>query len=240
VIGWYERTIQDGGRSGAFWLLLALLITFVIVRVITRRIRAADDTGKLRDVSVGGIHIHHLVWGLGLILASAFLEFRWQPDSPWVELLAIAFGIGAALVLDEFALVLYLRDVYWSAQGRKSVDAVLVTLLVGGLLVMATSPVELESYQDGSRLSAAIALGVNVVWASIAVAKGRWILGGAGLFVPILAVVPALRLAKPNSPWAHWFYARRPRKMERAKERFGPAYEARWNRFKDMVGGAPG
>jgi hypothetical protein len=239
VIGWYERTIQDGGRAGAFWLLLALLITFVIVRGITRRIRATDDAKVLRDVSVGGVHIHHLVWGMGLTLSAAFLEFRFQPDGPWLELLAIAFGIGAALMLDEFALVLFMRDVYWTAEGRKSVDAVLITLLVGGLLVLGTSPIELESSQDSSRATLALALGLNALWAAAAVLKGRWLLGGIGMLVPIVAVIAALRLAKPHSPWAHWFYRRRPRKKARSEARFGAAYEARWNRFKDLVGGKP-
>lgn len=239
MIAWYERTIQDGGRAGAFWLLLALLITFLIVRGITRRIRATDDAKVLRDVSVGGVHVHHLVWGMGLTLSAAFLEFRWQPDGPWLELLAIAFGIGAALMLDEFALVLFMRDVYWTAEGRKSVDAVLITLLVGGLLVLGTSPLELESSEDGSRLTLALALGLNALWAALAVLKGRWILGGLGIFVPIVAVVAALRLAKPSSPWAHWFYRRRPKKRARSEARFGPAYEARWNRLKDLVGGKP-
>jgi hypothetical protein len=156
-----------------------------------------------------------------------------------VELLAIAFGIGAALMLDEFALVLFMRDVYWTAEGRKSVDAVLITLLVGGLLVLGTSPIELESSEDGSRATVALALGINALWAAVAVLKGRWIMGGVGFFVPVVAVVGAVRLAKPRSLWAHWLYTRRPHKMARSKARFGPAYEARWNRFKDFIGGKP-
>jgi hypothetical protein len=86
---WYEREMVDGHKSGAFWLLLSLLITFVIVRSITRRIRADSDKGGgavLRDISVGGLHIHHLVYGIGLALAAGFLEFRFQPGSPWFEL----------------------------------------------------------------------------------------------------------------------------------------------------------
>jgi hypothetical protein len=105
--------------------------------------------------------------------------------------------------------------------------------------VIATSPLELESNADGSRLTLALALGINALWAAIAIAKGRWILGVLGIFVPIVAVVASLRLAKPRSPWAHWFYRRRPKTMARSRARFGPAYEARWNRIKDFVGGKP-
>ena len=96
----------DGSRSGAFWLLLSLLITFLIVRGITQRIRSENE-GLLRDVTLGGIHIHHLVYGIGITLVAGFLEFRFQPGAPWFELLAIAFGIGAGLMLDEFALPLH-------------------------------------------------------------------------------------------------------------------------------------
>ena len=111
----------------------------------------------LRDVTVGGLHIHHLVYGIGLTLAAGFLEFRFQPGSPWFELLAIVFGIGAGLMLDEFALSLYMKDVYWADQGRKSVDAVLIALIVGGLFVIGTSPLDLEDSEDGSRLGLSLA-----------------------------------------------------------------------------------
>ena len=79
--------------------------------------------------------------GIGLVLGSAFLEFRFQPVLPVAELLGAAFGAGAALMLDEFALS-PMQDVYWTDEGRASVNAVLLALLVGGLLVLATSPLE--------------------------------------------------------------------------------------------------
>jgi hypothetical protein len=237
---WYEREMVDGSRSGAFWLLLSLLVTFLIVRGITRRIRSGDGGGSvLRDVSVGGLHIHHLVYGIGLTLLAGFLEFRFQPDSPWYELLAIVFGIGAGLMLDEFALSLYMRDVYWSDQGRASVDAILVALLVGGLLVLGTSPFELDDAEDASRLSIVIVVVFHCVWAALCVLKGKIVTGLAGIFVPVVGIVGGIRLAKPKSPFARVRYARDPQKMARAKERFGPAYEARMNRLKDLLGGAP-
>jgi hypothetical protein len=236
---WYERTMVEGERSGAFWLLLALLVTFLIVRGITRRIRSDSDEGVLRDVTVGGLHIHHLVYGIGLTLVAGFLEFRFQPDSPWFELLAITFGIGAGLMLDEFALSLYMKDVYWSDQGRTSVDAVLIALMVGGLFVLGTSPLGLESAEDGSRLGVAATLGVNALLAAVTLLKGKLVAGAVGVVVPGVALVGAIRLAKPHSPWARLRYAKRPAKLARAKERFGPRYEARVNRLRDLLGGAP-
>ena len=175
---WYEREMVNGNRSGAFWLLLSLLITFLIVRTITRRIRSdGEGQGVLRDISVGGLHIHHLVYGIGLTLVAGFLEFRFQPDTPWFELLAIVFGIGAGLMLDEFALSLYMKDVYWADQGRTSVDAVLIALMIGGLFVIGTAPLELEDANDGSRLALAIAVGVNSLLASLALLKGKLVTG---------------------------------------------------------------
>ena len=76
------------------------------------------------SVKTGGVHIHHLVFGIVLLMLAGFLDFAFQPDSPWLEILAVAFGIGAGLTLDEFALWLHLEDVYWAEEGRRSVDAI--------------------------------------------------------------------------------------------------------------------
>jgi hypothetical protein len=239
---WYERELVDGNRAGAFWLLLALLITFIVVRTITRRIRSGEQRqgeGVLRDVTVGGVHIHHIVWGIGLTLVAGFLEFRFQPDPPWLEILAVAFGIGAGLMLDEFALSLYMRDVYWADQGRRSVDAVLIALMIGGLFVIGTTPLELEDARDGSRLGVALTLVVNCLFAAVTLLKGKLVTGGVAIFVPVVGIVGSIRLAKPKSPWGRVRYKRRPATMARAEARFGPEYEARMNRLKDLLGGAP-
>ena len=238
---WYEREMVDGNRSGAFWLLLSLLITFLIVRTITRRIRSdGEGQGVLRDISVGGLHIHHLVYGIGLTLVAGFLEFRFQPDTPWFELLAIVFGIGAGLMLDEFALSLYMKDVYWADQGRTSVDAVLIALMIGGLFVIGTAPLELEDAKDGSRLALAIAVGVNSLLAALALLKGKIVTGARRHLRPRRSRSSA-RSASPSRARRGPACATRagPRKQDRAEQRFGPAYEARMNRLKDLLGGAP-
>ena len=90
-------------------------------------------------VTPGGLHIHHAVFGIIGMVVAGILEFAVQPGSPWLEALAFVFGSGAALTLDEFALVLHLEDVYWTGEGRKSIDAVIlgltfITLLLTGLL----------------------------------------------------------------------------------------------------------
>ena len=96
------------------------------MRGITHIIRAG--VGPFHNVSSGGLHIHHLVWGILVLLIVGYVWLIEEgTGSSWLSsLTAIAFGVGAALTLDEFALWLNLRDVYWTGPGRESVDAVLI------------------------------------------------------------------------------------------------------------------
>ncbi len=84
------------------------------------------------------------MFGIVLLLLSGFLGFALQPESPWIEMLAALFGIGAGLTLDEFALWLYLEDVYWAEEGRQSVDAVIFAAIIGGCLVLGLVPLSVE------------------------------------------------------------------------------------------------
>jgi hypothetical protein len=102
------------------------------VRLITYSIHY-QTLPFFHDVTTkGGLHIHHMVPGLVLALASGYLGLVLTAQRP-TSLLAILFGIGAALVLDEFALLLRLADVYWEPEGRESIDAV---VLAGGIGVL--------------------------------------------------------------------------------------------------------
>jgi len=127
----YQFHFRNERRERLFLASVAFLITFAIVRAITLTIRL--EIGPLRNVTAGGLHVHHLVWGILLLLVVSYV---WLLEvgvgSSWIaSLTAIAFGVGAALTLDEFALWLNLSDVYWARQGRQSIDAVLI---FGGLL----------------------------------------------------------------------------------------------------------
>jgi len=104
--------------AAVFWMLVAFVVTFAVTRVITNLIRRGR--GPFRDMSVGGVHIHHQVWGIFLLLGVGTMELAYRPASPWLEVLAVLFGMGAALTLDEFALWLRLDDVYWGPEGRRS------------------------------------------------------------------------------------------------------------------------
>jgi hypothetical protein len=135
----YRRHFADPRRERLFLASIAFYLAFALVRGITHAIRAR--LGPFHDMSVGDVHVHHLVWGILLLLVVGYLWLlqvgAGDPGRPPAlsRLTAILYGTGAALTLDEFALWLRLRDVYWAHEGRESVDAVLVfgALLSAGL-----------------------------------------------------------------------------------------------------------
>ena len=121
-------------RRSSLRLLASFLITFALIRLLTYSIH--DNFGPFHDIVIGGsgasLHIHHYMWGLSLIAICGFLALSLDA-AKWHPWLAIPFGIGLALVLDEFALLLQLKDVYWAQQGRISVDIGIV--VAAGLLL---------------------------------------------------------------------------------------------------------
>lgn len=132
----YQRDIVDADKVPQFLILISFLLTFLAVRFITHSIRDQRFRRIFRNVGgKGGRHIHHLVWGILLLLISGYLALAFDPDRIR-NLLAVLFGIGAALTLDEFALWLNLEDVYWAKQGRASVDAVIVFATLVGMLLL--------------------------------------------------------------------------------------------------------
>jgi hypothetical protein len=228
---------EPGGRAG-FVLLGAFLLSFLFIRTSARLIRNPKVTWWPGNVSTkGGLHIHHLVWGILLILVTGFLEFAIEPPSPWVELLAALFGVGAGLTLDEFALWVHLEDVYWSEEGRSSLDAVVVAALLGGLIVLGVAP--FEATRPGSAVGEIVSVVViNVLLCALTILKGKPILGLTGVFFPPASIVGAIRLATPTSPWARLRYPPTGKKMARSRARFQRAHERR-RRALDAIGGAP-
>ncbi len=223
------------GRQPLMWCLLAFILTFFITRSITRYIRAtAGQTGPRKwwqphNISgKGGTHIHHAVFGVILVLLSGVAMISMAVDGGVRQftVAAVFFGIGAALVLDEFALILHLEDVYWSEDGRTSVDAVFVAVAVAGLLVMGFNPLslfEVGIWRDADSVAArvtVIALAVlNLALAVVVLLKGKLWTGLLGMFFTPLLFIGAIRLARPHAPWARWHYQDKPRKMRSSMER---------------------
>jgi hypothetical protein len=127
----YTFHFKSERRERLFLASIGFLLTFGIVRAITHLIK--EGVGPFHNVvSSGGLHIHHLVWGILLLLVVGYVwliqEGTGQSTFPsWFSrATAIVYGVGAALTLDEFALWLNLQDVYWAGKGRESVDAVII------------------------------------------------------------------------------------------------------------------
>lgn len=235
----YTHHIYDGGRQTAFVVLVSFLITFLCARGYTRLAR----THGWGSASFGGVHAHHLVFGVVMVLLAGAMQFAFLPmdDGPWQLVLAALFGSGAALVLDEFALLFHLQDVYWEHEGRKSIDAIVIATLLGVLFLLHTTPFGSTSDMTGVALTVTGA--VNLVFVLVAAMKGKIFFAVFGVFVPLLALIGALHLAEPDSIWAHRWYKPDGKKMRRAKARY-QQYEAFWRprkeRLWDILGGKPG
>lgn len=232
------RFLDERGQRAGFVLLAAFLIAFLFIRTSARLIRSPRVQwwpGSVKTSS--GLHLHHLVWGIVLVLIAGFLSFALMPSSPWEEILAAVFGVGMGLTLDEFALWIHLRDVYWAEEGRASLDAVLVAAALGGLIVLGIAP-----FDAPNNASSVTTLLVSVLLVTVlsawAIVKGRLFLGLIGVFIPLASIVGACRLAAPGSPWARRFYDATGRKLARSQARFERA-KARRRRLADAIAGSP-
>jgi hypothetical protein len=223
-------------REATALVLAAFLVTFVLTRTYTRLARVRGWGSG----SVGGVHLHHIVVGIVLVLVSGLVEIATRPVGVGQDLVAIAFGVGGALILDEFALSLYLRDVYWSEEGHRSVDASLMGVLLAALLLVGLSPFDAHAGDRVPRLVAFALVAANVGLALATVLKGKLTLGLLAVFVPGVGLIGALRLSKPGSLWAGRFYD--DAKRERARIRYespDSAVHRVHERFDDLIGGAP-
>ncbi|WP_207958351.1 hypothetical protein [Streptomyces sp. YIM 98790] len=274
---WFGTTVVETGRLPLFCLFAGMLAGFAFIRFSTRMIRAqvswwpgniefpgapAERDGPERDGpeqgtagrNGGGLHVHHVVFGVVMMVAGGITGFALpaDADSGWRAAMGALFGIGTALVLDEFALILRLRDVYWSKEGRDSVVAVFAALSVIGLLLIGERPVVVrdlgEAVGQGTPGEWAVDIGLslfNLFLVAVTMLKGKYLSGFAGLFFPVVLLVTAVRLARPQAPWARRRYRRGPggepgRKLARAVRReerwHGPLARARV-RAMDVVAG---
>jgi hypothetical protein len=221
-----------------FVLLGAFLCTFLFIRTSARLIRSPRVPWWPGSVTTGsGLHLHHLVWGIVLMMITGFAAFITPQSSPSTEMIAAGFGIGMGLTLDEFALWIYLRDVYWEEEGRKSFDAVVVAAVIGGLIVLGVAPFDLPNNASSLETLAFTVL-VDVGLAALAILKGRYLLGLLGIFIPFASLVGAMRLATPDSAWARRFYSPEGSKLARSRARFA-RLRHREKRVADAIAGAP-
>ncbi len=223
----FHREIVRTGQLAAFLLFIALLGTFGFIRLSTHMIRAQVSWWP-GNVSVGGTHVHHLVFGIFALLVFGYIGVVHGPHSPWREIIAVLFGIGAGLTLDEYALWLELKDVYWEKDGRKSVDAMIVASCLAGLALIGFSAwVRLADDVKDSVFTVVGFFGFfGIMVALVNAAKEKFWMAMVGLIFWPGAAVSAVRLAKPHSFWARRFYRKRrfiqhgERKLERSRARY--------------------
>lgn len=220
-------------RAGAV-ALAAFVLSFLFIRASTRLMRSPRVPWWPGSIKTSGVHVHHLVFGIALMIVAGFLGLATDPVSPWPEVLAAAFGIGVGLTVDEFALWLYLEDVYWTKEGRSSVDVAIVCGALGMLAIVLDGPFDTE----GPKGVVAAGIVVHLAWGAVVLAKGKVRLAAIGFLLPAVYPFAAIRLARPNSPWARRFYRPGSRKLERAAAR-ATRWDTRRERWLDTIGGTP-
>ena len=234
VASLYRDGIVDTGREQQFLFFVAFLLSFGFIRTSAHMIRAQVSWWP-GNVEVGGTHIHHLVWGVILLLVNGYVGVAIHPGDPWRDIIAIGFGIGTGLTLDEFALWLNLKDVYWSSEGRRSIDAVIVAgALSGVLLVTFRGWIDAAKDVEDAVFAVVGTIGiVGIVLALVNAAKEKFGMAIWSILVPVVGLVSAFRLAKPHSVWARLFY--RHGKKQRSEERFaGDRGKPFWKRGGEL------
>jgi hypothetical protein len=211
----YQTHIEAEGKEMHFLILLAFLGAFGFIRTSTHMIKAQVSWWPGNVATKGGTHIHHMFWGILLLLTMGYLGLSTNLDHPWLELVAIGFGIGMGLTLDEFALWLNLQDVYWSEKGRQSIDAVIAAtgLLLVSLLglqfwidvreaLLLAIGIGGERFEGGESALPLIAFQLaGVALAVVCFLKGKLLTAVVGVFIPFVALIGAVRKAKPGSRW---------------------------------------
>lgn len=238
---WNEHLLAHE-RQGVFLVLVGFILSFAFIRMSTRLMRSPKVPWWPGSVVSGsGVHLHHLVFGIVAMMVAGTLGFAVHAESPYAEICGFLFGVGAGLTIDEFALWVYLDDVYWAEEGRSSIDATVIAAAVIALVVVGVNPLDFGNETEG--VAAVIFSGILVfLMVAVCFLKGRKLHGIIGFFVSPIALYGACRIGKPNSAWARRRYGeRRPKKQAKSENRFPP--DRRTDRvkeaFRDIVGGKP-
>lgn len=218
----YRTHIADADKEYHFLILVSFLLSWGFIRTSAHMIRAQVSWWPGNVETKGGTHVHHMFWGILLLLSMGYIGLSFDLGTPWIELVAIGFGIGMGLTLDEFALWLNLEDVYWAPKGRQSIDAVIATTVLLAITLIGAR-FWIDAYEavlvlfgiGGDELTGGETTLFLVAWqlvgacmALVCFLKRKIVVGILGLFFPIVALIGALRPAKPGSRWERLRQAR--------------------------------
>ena len=239
-----ERPDRRRRKQGLFLVLVGFILSFAFIRMSTRLMRSQRVPwwpGSV--VSDSGVHVHHLAFGIVTMMIAGAVGFSSMGESPYLEICAFVFGVGMGLTIDEFALWVYLEDVYWAEEGRSSIDATVIAASALILILLGVTPFSFETGDLSTTIGSI--LGAAFLFAMVAICffKQRVMHGSIGFFILPLAIYGASRLGKPGSPWArHRYGERNPGKQEQGRsgasrpDRHTERYK---NAFRDIVGGKP-
>jgi hypothetical protein len=143
----YREELEPRERS-VLWSWLGFTATFAAVRAITYAIRAGK--GPFHNLSLGGEHLHHYMWGIGMVSSVGAVAVYGRERHRLHPMTGLTYGAGLALIVDEFALLLDLKDVYWAREGRVSVDLGIGLAALGGT-VLSISPIIGRLVRDRQR-----------------------------------------------------------------------------------------
>jgi hypothetical protein len=235
--------LEENHEQAVFLVLVGFLGSFAFIRMSTRIIRSEAVSWWPGNVeSESGVHVHHLVFGIVTMMIAGTLAFVADGRTPFTEICALGFGIGVGLTIDEFALWVHLEDVYWTKEGRSSIDATVIAAAAMLLIVLGANPLTIDSGSPGVVIGSILATLLVFLAVAICFLKGRIMHGVVGFFVFPIAIYGACRIGKPGSSWGRRRYGEhRPQKQVKAEDRFHP--DRRTERFKeafrDIVGGKP-
>lgn len=235
-------TIGGDGRLPLLALLFGLIAAFIGIRINARLIRKGVRWWP-GNVEHGDVHVHHVVFGFSIMVFAGILEFALDPHGYLQLIIALVFGGAMGVALDEFALILHIKDVYWQREGRASIDAIVIVSAFILMLLIGLAPLGISD-ADTALSMWVLVIGVvaQAVFVLITLIKGKVLTGAVGIFLPIVAWVGAFRLAKPSSPWAHRRYPEGSVKLEKAIARRAH-WESGLGRVRvhafDFVGGKP-
>jgi len=244
ISDFWKHQLVDHGRQYLFLVFVGFIASFGFIRVSTRLMRSPRVPwwpGSV--VSESGLHLHHLVWGIAMMMGAGVVSFALLASGWWYEVCAFVFGVGMGLTIDEFALWIYLDDVYWSREGRSSIDASVIAVAFMGLILAGGFSIKISAPAPFNVLGTAFVVAVILALSIVCFLKQRVFHGAIGLLVPPIAIFGTVRIGKPHSPWARRFYGeRRPRKQEKAERRFRPDRhtEVLKERVRDAIGGVTG